>query len=31
MAFVVIGTMPDHAGDDDFGEAPVTLTATCPR
>jgi len=29
-AFVVTGTTPYHAGNDDFGQATVTLTATCP-
>jgi len=29
-AFVVTGTTPYHAGFDDFGEATVNLTATCP-
>jgi hypothetical protein len=29
-AFVVTGTTPYHAGFDDFGQATVTLTATCP-
>jgi len=29
-AFVVTGTTPYHAGGDDFGQATVTLTATCP-
>jgi hypothetical protein len=29
-AFVVTGTTPYHAGYDDFGQATVTLTATCP-
>jgi hypothetical protein len=29
-AFVVTGTTPYHAGYDDFGQARVTLTATCP-
>ena len=28
-AFVVAGTKPYHAGYD-FGQATVTLTATCP-
>jgi hypothetical protein len=29
-AFLVTGTTPYHAGYDDFGQATVTLTATCP-
>ena len=29
-AFVVTGTTPYHHGNDDFGEATITLTATCP-
>jgi hypothetical protein len=29
-AFVVTGTMPYHAGSDDFGMATVSMTATCP-
>jgi hypothetical protein len=29
-AFLVTGTTPYHEGYDDFGEATVTLTATCP-
>ena len=29
-AFVLTGTTPYHQGYDDFGEATITLTATCP-
>ena len=29
-AFVVTGTTPYHSGYSDFGQATVTLTATCP-
>jgi hypothetical protein len=29
-AFVIAGTMPYHAGYDDYGQATIALTARCP-